>query len=142
MTLAGFLKALGFARRHWWAVVGGLAALAIVATVAVLKVQLDRAHAEKAAVVRQLDATKQALNDRTAERDAAISNRDAWKAAYERAADLAQRTAEARAEERRLLTSIAADTAAAKEGIRNAPGADAPVTFSDAAYGFMRNGRR
>jgi hypothetical protein len=52
--------------------------------------------------------------------------------------DLARDSAAARAAETQRLNDIAASVAAAKEGIKHAPGADDRFVFSDPAYGLMR----
>lgn len=72
------------------------------------------------------------------ERKVLVENQRQWSAALVRIETLSRESASARAVEASRITNIAAALAAAKEGIKNAPGADDRFDFSDAAYGFVR----
>jgi len=73
-----------------------------------------------------------------AEKVAAEQSRDAFKASLDEQIELAKETAAARAIEFKAITQIRDAAQAAKEGISNAPGANDPFRYSDAAYGLMR----
>lgn len=72
------------------------------------------------------------------ERKVLVTNQAKWDAALKKLDTLSRDTAAARALENQRLNAIAADVAAAKEGIKHAPGADDRFVFSDPAYGLMR----
>jgi hypothetical protein len=72
------------------------------------------------------------------ERKVLVENQVKWDAALKKIDALSRETATARSVENQRLNAIAADVAAAKEGIKHAPGADDRFVFSDPAYGLMR----
>lgn len=74
----------------------------------------------------------------TIERDAALQSAADWKKASEVQVELAAESAKARSAETKSLLDIARAAGSTKEGIANAPGADAPFRYSDSAYRFMR----
>ena len=95
-----------------------------------------------ASKVETVSAAKDAAEEREkrliSERTVLIDNQKAWADMAKRIDDLARATASARAVEADQLATIAARVATAKEGIKNAPGADDRFDFSDAAYGLVR----
>lgn len=79
------------------------------------------------------------LQTRTAERDAAVKSANDWQATYQQAQALAEATAKAHSVEQTALINMARAVGSTKEGIAHAPGASDHFTYSDAAYGFMRD---
>lgn len=125
MSIATYLllagkSALKFCLKHW--VWFALAAALLFAR------HLGVQSAERAA----------AIADLTKERDEAVASALAWKEYGETSQRLAEATINARAVERAQLLSIERALGSTKQGIANAPGADAPYRYSDSLYRFMR----
>lgn len=89
----------------------------------------------------QAEATKRDLAEASRARAVAEANAAAWKDYAAKAQELQEATLAARAQEQATLLSIAKALGATKQGIANAPGADNSFRYSDALYGFMRDGR-
>lgn len=102
-------------------------------------------RAEMATVSAKLDGALAAKKTEAARADRAeadkvvlIKNQQAWSDVADQLRQLRGEDAAARSAENARLANISTAVAAAKQGIRNAPGADDSFTFSDAAYGLVR----
>ena len=121
MRLSDFLNPIGgFLLRHWvWFALAG----ALFAT----KHFMDKAADLKAA---------NALIEQRAESAEKLAG--VWESHAKTVADLAEKTAQARAAERQAIMIIRDAAGTAKGEIANAPGADDRFVYSDPAYRFMR----
>lgn len=66
---------------------------------------------------------------------------DDAEAAFAKAQELAVETATAHAKEIHDIAAVRSAAVTAKEGAAHAPGSDDHFSYSDAAYGFMRDGQ-
>lgn len=130
--IAVFLKA------QWKWIGIGLAVAALAWAVDHYKGKADLAEQRVETVAAEKAAAEERETRLIEERKVLVANQQAWAETAKIVRQLADDTARARATEAAKLTTIAADVAAAKQGIRNAPGASDRFVFSDAAIGVMR----